>query len=78
MEIGGGTCTLKFPFEVFACQTDGDRLSGGVSGSVTVVGRSTYFLALKKAFPRSFGNNGITRSFAKNKPFPFYNIPRAS
>ena len=43
-----------------------------------VVSKSTYFLALKKAFPRSFGSNGITRSSAKNKPFSFKSILRAS
>ena len=43
-----------------------------------MIGRQTYFFALKKAFPRSFGNSGITRSSAKNKPFSFKSILRAS
>ena len=40
--------------------------------------RVKYFLALKKAFPRSFGSNGITRSSARNKPFSLRSILRAS
>jgi hypothetical protein len=49
-----------------------------MSGGVTVVDEPTYFLALKKAFPRSFGSNGITRSSARNKPFSLRSILRAS
>lgn len=45
---------------------------------VTVVNETTHFLALKKALPRSFGSNGMTRSSARNKPFSLRSILRAS